>query len=137
MYVRVMSRCNCFFFSSRRRHTRCALVTGVQTCALPICELRVGHPEKAGRIARRVLAGAPYTRERIVLAGIALARSRLGDALRGQQRYREAIPVTQRSVEDYERAGGPDRSEEHTSELQSLMRISYSVICLSKNNKAH
>src|SRR3546814_4680355 len=26
----------CCFFSSRRRHTRCALVTGVQTCALPI-----------------------------------------------------------------------------------------------------
>src|SRR3546814_11468560 len=25
-----------FFFSSKRRHTRCALVTGVQTCALPI-----------------------------------------------------------------------------------------------------
>src|SRR3546814_16457234 len=25
-----------FFFSSRRRHTRCALVTGVQTCALPV-----------------------------------------------------------------------------------------------------
>src|SRR3546814_3899024 len=30
-----MSRCF-FFFSSIRRHTRCALVTGVQTCALPI-----------------------------------------------------------------------------------------------------
>src|SRR3546814_8498316 len=30
-----------FFFSSRRRHTRCALVTGVQTCALPI--LRLGY----------------------------------------------------------------------------------------------
>src|SRR3546814_9262997 len=29
-----------FFFSSRRRHTRCALVTGVQTCALPICGAR-------------------------------------------------------------------------------------------------
>src|SRR3546814_10174664 len=28
--------CYFFFFSSRRRHTRCALVTGVQTCALPI-----------------------------------------------------------------------------------------------------
>src|SRR3546814_6956188 len=27
------------FFSSRRRHTRCALVTGVQTCALPISPL--------------------------------------------------------------------------------------------------
>src|SRR3546814_17339962 len=31
-------RVKSFFFSSRRRHTRCALVTGVQTCALPICE---------------------------------------------------------------------------------------------------
>src|SRR3546814_5047964 len=33
-------RCVCslmFFFSSIRRHTRCALVTGLQTCALPIC----------------------------------------------------------------------------------------------------
>src|SRR3546814_15899280 len=30
--------CFTFFFSSRRRHTRCALVTGVQTCALPIFE---------------------------------------------------------------------------------------------------
>src|SRR3546814_8921922 len=29
----------CFFFSSRRRHTSCALVTGVQTCALPIFSL--------------------------------------------------------------------------------------------------
>src|SRR3546814_15447947 len=32
-----------FFFSSRRRHTRCALVTGVQTCALPISEERMTH----------------------------------------------------------------------------------------------
>src|SRR3546814_6390062 len=31
-----------FFFSSRRRHTRCALVTGVQTCALPIYSLQEG-----------------------------------------------------------------------------------------------
>src|SRR3546814_5193603 len=31
-----------FFFSSRRRHTRCALVTGVQTCALPICGPHAG-----------------------------------------------------------------------------------------------
>src|SRR3546814_15458668 len=34
-----------FFFSSRRRHTRCALVTGVQTCALPIyCWLDLHRP---------------------------------------------------------------------------------------------
>src|SRR3546814_4978302 len=31
-----------FFFSSRRRHTRCALVTGVQTCALPILSANCG-----------------------------------------------------------------------------------------------
>src|SRR3546814_2163267 len=30
-----------FFFSSRRRHTRCALVTGVQTCALPILKRQI------------------------------------------------------------------------------------------------
>src|SRR3546814_5519685 len=38
-----------FFFSSRRRHTRCALVTGVQTCALPIFF--------AGTTLQRVVAG--------------------------------------------------------------------------------
>src|SRR3546814_4923612 len=31
--------------------------------------------------------------------------------------------------------GGEPRSEEHTSELQSLMRISYAVFCLKKKNK--
>src|SRR3546814_348712 len=36
-----------FFFSSRRRHTRCALVTGVQTCALPIYRT---HPDDAGEV---------------------------------------------------------------------------------------
>src|SRR3546814_3945646 len=38
-----------FFFSSRRRHTRCALVTGVQTCALPI-----SRRERAARPALEV-----------------------------------------------------------------------------------
>src|SRR3546814_14045594 len=37
----------CFFFSSRRRHTRGALVTGVQTCALPIYLSR-GKPDTRG-----------------------------------------------------------------------------------------
>src|SRR3546814_17072457 len=38
-----------FFFSSRRRHTRCALVTGVQTCALPI------YDEEAAGLQRLAL----------------------------------------------------------------------------------
>src|SRR3546814_918829 len=38
-----------FFFSSRRRHTSCALVTGVQTCALPICRARRRSPRRCRR----------------------------------------------------------------------------------------
>src|SRR3546814_11273837 len=48
------------FFSSRRRHTRCALVTGVQTCALPISRLgperHEGHPHRS-RTADRPRTG--------------------------------------------------------------------------------
>src|SRR3546814_2972161 len=41
----------CFFFSSRRRHTRCALVTGVQTCALPIsAATTIVVPKPAGTV---------------------------------------------------------------------------------------
>src|SRR3546814_6676529 len=47
-----------FFFSSRRRHTRCALVTGVQTCALPIYRngLRKPSPMKANRKATKAMS---------------------------------------------------------------------------------
>src|SRR3546814_17983258 len=65
-----------FFFSSRRRHTRCALVTGVQTCALPICrrlrtrravdarrlpaaEERAGHRRRHGPARRHRAAAHP------------------------------------------------------------------------------
>src|SRR3546814_2135654 len=50
MYVVVFWRAyDEFCFSRRRRHTRCALVTGVQTCALPICA--------AGRVDVTFMAG--------------------------------------------------------------------------------
>src|SRR3546814_2592341 len=44
----------CFFFSSRRRHTRCALVTGVQTCALPICSGRPANRRPPERPIERL-----------------------------------------------------------------------------------
>src|SRR3546814_6098186 len=55
LYVSAVALTSCvfcvvFFFSSRRRHTRCALVTGVQTCALPIW--------RAGASAVRLSSGA-------------------------------------------------------------------------------
>src|SRR3546814_17705687 len=40
-----------FVFSSRRRHTRCALVTGVQTCALPIS---IGTQFYTSRFGKRI-----------------------------------------------------------------------------------
>src|SRR3546814_4029531 len=43
-----------FFYSSRRRHTSCALVTGVQTCALPIS--RPGSRRAYARAAGDFLA---------------------------------------------------------------------------------
>src|SRR3546814_10494358 len=43
----------CFFFSSRRRHTRCALVTGVQTCALPISNCTACHANAERLLGRQ------------------------------------------------------------------------------------
>src|SRR3546814_6599217 len=45
----------CFVVSSRRRHTRCALVTGVQTCALPISRMAACHAKAhLGEVGRDV-----------------------------------------------------------------------------------
>src|SRR3546814_3947037 len=94
----------CFFFSSRRRHTRCALVTGVQTCALPIY-IDIAQ-DLVELVLRRLRADLDRGVERIALAD-------RGDARHGAL---------------------DERSEEHTSELQSLMRLSYAVFCLKKEN---
>src|SRR3546814_15057995 len=54
--------CLSFFFSSRRRHTRCALVTGVQTCALPICSrASLVVVDRAGALPPAVPEGWDWT----------------------------------------------------------------------------
>src|SRR3546814_946709 len=52
-----------FFFSSRRRHTRCALVTGVQTCALPI------FLERERRSEADIIVGPIDDEARIIIIG--------------------------------------------------------------------
>src|SRR3546814_1499920 len=138
----------CFFFSSRRRHTRCALVTGVQTCALPIyfaffaviimtiAFLLLGMYTSAWWFVVALLFGA------LTLLGIRdLVQTR--HAIRrnypviGNLRYFfEMIrPEMRQYFFENDNDKSPFRSEEHTSELQSLMRISYSVFCLKKTTK--
>src|SRR3546814_7361929 len=136
------------FFSSRRRHTRCALVTGVQTCALPDLirtpRARAQIPESISRVgfgARR--------HDQFRCALLAKFRQRfeqfvgreIGKRLaRGISSFRELICRVFIHSVDREQVFGRLRSEEHTSELQSLMRISYAVFCLKKkknnNNEA-
>src|SRR3546814_7889082 len=52
-----------FFFSSRRRHTSCALVTGVQTCALPISTVvdRLATERPLSWFERNVVATVPFS----------------------------------------------------------------------------
>src|SRR3546814_9701851 len=107
----------------------CALVTGVQTCALPI--------SVAGR-RRQAQGGAGESRGAAVQA---VPRGRRPLPLQaGRCRWRAAaagrgprIRARHRATGRAAQAGG--RSEEHTSELQSLMRISYAVFCLKKKKR--
>src|SRR3546814_5054518 len=134
------------FFSSRRRHTRCALVTGVQTCALPISTVKMGHASAAierRAYAEQIAAGEePHAvtprgqmNEAIHEArglGVYIERGRewlheMGDRLRER-----AELAAQGMASFVQGAARTMRSEEHTSELQSLMRISYAVFCLKK-----
>src|SRR3546814_7735798 len=104
-----MQLCNklswCLFFSSRRRHTRCALLTGVQTCALPISQgskpapvaAPVADPSRppfehyiAGSgiieaVDRNVAIGSPLPR--LVLA----VQVKVGDEEIGRASWRERV----------------------------------------------
>src|SRR3546814_5687213 len=130
-----------FFFSSRRRHTRCALVTGVQTCALPIfaadpltdlvdrgpfddtVRAREVDVFEAAKARFRWREGAEAMQARVVdddeFSGIDVAHVFGGDDVEGAGLRRQVVGIA-------------ERSEAHTSALQSLMRRSYAVFCLNK-----
>src|SRR3546814_10251069 len=88
-----------FFFSSRRRHTRCALVTGVQTCALPIFTV----VEQAVDAERGIIAHRLVEHRLEVLLAV-IAQAQLGPRL---------LVVAGLAGDDRDRAGGGvARSEE-------------------------
>src|SRR3546814_1685007 len=103
-------------------HTRCALVTGVQTCALPIYELvilgRKRFDARAFRFAKR-------PRGRVKLMKLTLE---IVGNMGGRNRRHECEALGLREF-------GRGRSEEHTTEIQSLMRMSYAVVCLNKKSQ--
>src|SRR3546814_1696698 len=141
-----------FFFSSRRRHTRCALVTGVQTCALPIYPARrctplsvathslhenaspCLHVEPGGLLdtsdcrfeaisdrAVRVsgMKWVPAEQYTVKIEGAELAGYRALTICGTRD------PLLIGRFDDWiETVRQEDRSEEHTSDLQSQMRIS-------------
>src|SRR3546814_7058358 len=121
--------CVSFFFSSRRRHTRCALVTGVQTCALPIYRardnIRYLESELAVRASMRQLEqwNAESFGYSAPTADQYLANERQPASLDRLPRVRGANDVAPVLMAMVSPVGQPERSEEHTSELQSLMRI--------------
>src|SRR3546814_357506 len=177
-----------FFFSSRRRHTRCALVTGVQTCALPISDLTNILQNEMGKLDKGT-GSLPYMRLKtkideiksdprysFMFSGMLVADSMqefiakifrlpsggkpisiIDVSSMPSDITSVVVSVLSRLVFDYalwardepqrpillvceeahryipsSTSGGGQRSEEHTSELQSLMRISYAVFCLKK-----
>src|SRR3546814_5375434 len=66
-----------FFFSSRRRHTRCALVTGVQTCALPISFERVQLRELT--VLKKGGQREPFDRDKLARSMMIALRKRQVD----------------------------------------------------------
>src|SRR3546814_1185266 len=122
-----------FFFSSRRRHTRCALVTGVQTCALPICctcprsEPTVSRRhdyKRIGKEERREINRSPAELSRQKRRNCPQATLLPPNTLRAPM-VPSGFPP---------RCGAGGRSEEHTSEIPSLMRITHPAFRLKTNN---
>src|SRR3546814_8394182 len=116
-----------------------ALVTGVQTCALPIAFPLKGREHEAGILPPVLmhmpqLVGVAHDIDGDDLARFDLQRRglELAVGLAGDE-ARQA--VDQAGLDQRRAIFGKQRSEEHTSELQSLMRISYAVFCLKKKKK--
>src|SRR3546814_18316429 len=79
-----------FFFSSRRRHTRCALVTGVQTCALPISDGPSGVEDR-GVLSTHLFADGSHHDALYVDGGPSSTMTTGHLRMEGREVYRHAV----------------------------------------------
>src|SRR3546814_3127360 len=93
-----------FFFSSRRRHTRCALVTGVQTCALPICKPFVGV---SGQLLDRMLATIGLDRTSVYISNVIFWRPP-GNRQPTPAEIAACLPFVERHIRSEERRVGKE-----------------------------
>src|SRR3546814_2544549 len=110
-------------------------MTGVQTCALPISQdlaFGVGLRVTDAHVHQEAVELRLWQREGALLLDRVLRRhhqeqrrQRIGLAADGDLALAHCLEQGRLHL----------RSEEHTSELQSLMRLSYAVFCLKKNKK--
>src|SRR3546814_4394854 len=129
------------FFSSRRRHTRCALVTSSDVCSsdlvrwlgdrLPPFSFKPMAMERFESASSE--HGIPIDEARRL---VRTSVDRWNEEVLREFAHPEPSPARVRSLKgvlnSLRHLFAPLRSEEHTSELQSLMRISYAVFCLKK-----
>src|SRR3546814_17642748 len=102
-----------FFFSSRRRHTRCALVTGVQTCALPISGRRRDYPVRAARGGgMRLTIDALLTGKARRFGAKGEPSAIAKDCVRGPRAV-GALGITGDEQADLTVHGGPDKAIHH------------------------
>src|SRR3546814_2202936 len=131
MMVVVVLHCFIFFFFKQKTAYEMSISDWSSTCALPIlgrCGANLGEQV---RLAKGRGTGECHhmLREHVERAGakaVGVALARL-HGVQGRPR-----------LQIFEAVAGHDqraRSEEHTSELQSLMRISYAVFCLKKKKR--
>src|SRR3546814_9307851 len=118
-----------FFFSSRRRHTRCALVTGVQTCALPILVEHLDWPFfsiDSGSI------GSPFIHE---------TGKKIAEAFEQAVKVSPAVVVIDEidaflAARDSS-AGGQHRVEEVAEFLRSIPKAAENKVLVIEIGRAH
>src|SRR3546814_5545703 len=106
----------------------------IESEALDLIVVRARHDVARCQFGARIVIGHVAMPGDRVLQYAALAAHRLGDQEILDLQIIEAGRVELHHLHVGDAAARAPRSEEHTSELQSLMRISYAVFCLKKKN---